>query len=225
MRRFLSPIFENWQWKIFSVVAAAMLWMALIDSPELTSTTNVPLEFKNFPASLDFGNAIPDEVQLQIRGPQNAVQSAHEARTAVVLDLGQIQQPGEVTFRVADSISGLPSNVHLVNAVPNQIRLMFERQVRKEVPVRLRINLRGLPGYRFLRSELRPDKVTISGPESRVLEVDDVVTDMLDFGTIEARAEAPVIEARLQAFVEDPRVRIETKPSVRVKVYLERIAD
>jgi YbbR domain-containing protein len=226
MSRFLSALRENWQWKLFSIVAAAMLWMTLVDSPELTTTVNVPLEFKNFPAGLDFGSSIPSEVQLQLRGPKNSVALSQTASTAVILDLGPIRKPGEYTFRVEDGLVGMPPNVQMVTAVPNQIRLILERHLRREVPVRLRTaEFKEYPEYRIVRSELQPESVFISGPESHVQAVDAVYTDLLEFGTINPQQDEPVIEAKLQAFVGDPRVKIESNPAVRARVLLERIRD
>jgi YbbR domain-containing protein len=226
MSRFLSVLRENWQWKVLSVLAASMLWLAVVDSPELTATVNVPLEFREFPATLDFANTVPSEVQLQLRGPKNSLALSQTASTAVVLDLQSVRKPGEYTFRVEDSLVGLPPSIQLVTAVPNQIRLILENHVQRQVPVRLRVaEMRDRPEIRILRSELDPQTVIISGPESRVQAVEEVYTDLLEFGTIDLRQDEPMVEARLRAFIEDPRVKIESKPSIRARVFLERIAD
>ena len=225
MSRFWSYLRENWQWKLLSILAAGMLWVALVDSAELTTTVRAPLEFKNFPAGLDFAGTIPSEVQLQLRGPGNVL-APQERASAVILDLGAVRQPGEYTFRVEDGLVGIPANVQLVSAVPNQVRLVLERHIRREVPVRLRTgDLKGHPEYRIVRTEIDPPQAFVSGPESRVEAVEAVYTDLLEFATIVVRDEEPVVEARLRAFVEDPRVKIESNPAVRVRVQLQRISD
>lgn len=226
MSRFVGLLRENWQWKLLSLVAAAMLWLALVDSPELTATVRVPLEFKKFPAGLAFSGSVPSEVELQLRGPKNAMTLAESGSGTVILDLGRIRKPGEYTFRVEDGLAGIPESVHLVTAVPNQIRLVLEPHVRREVPVRLRTGgLKNYPGYRIVKSELNPSSAYVSGPESHVEAVEAVYTDLLEFATIDVRQEEPTVEARLQAFVEDPWVKIESNPAVRVRVQLQRISD
>lgn len=217
---------ENWQWKLLSVLAACMLWLALVDSPELTATVDVPLEFARFPAGLDFAGAIPSAVQLQIRGPKSSVVQSQRNTPTVIVDLGVVTKPGEYTFRAEDGVTGLLPNVQVVAAVPNQIRLVLERHVEKQVPVRLRTGgLKNYPAYRILRTEVEPAQVVVSGPESRVDAVEAVYTDLLEFATIDEREAEPVIEARLQAFVEEPRVRIESSPGVKVRVWLQRLSD
>jgi YbbR domain-containing protein len=225
MRQLLSDLRENWQWKLLSVVAAVMLWLALVDSSELTTTIQAPLEFKNFPVGLDFAGSIPSEVQLQLRGPQNVLAGQQRALSAVILDLGAVRQPGEYTFRVEDGLVGIPPNVQLVSAVPNQVRLVLEKHVRRQVPVRLRTSDLTNQPYRIVSSETDPASVYVSGPESRVEAVEAANTDLFDFGTIEEREAETTVEARLRVFVEDPRVKIESKPAVRVRIRLQRISD
>lgn len=226
MSRLIALLRENWQWKLLSILAAVMLWLALVDSPELTATVDVPLEFAVFPAGLDFAGAIPSEVQLQLRGPKSSVVQTQRSAPAVILDLAQVKKPGEYTFRVEDGVSGIPPNVQLVATVPNQIRLVLEQHIQRQVPVRLRTGgLKDYPEYRILRSEVTPSSVLISGPESRVEAVEAVYTDLLEFAKIDVRDAEPMVEARLQAFVEEPRVKIESNPAVNVKVWLQRISD
>jgi YbbR domain-containing protein len=226
MSRVIAALAENWQWKLLSLIAATMLWLALVDSPELTATVRVPLEFTKFPGGLAFSGSVPGEVELQLRGPKNAMTQAESGPAAVTLDLGRIRKPGEYTFRVEDGLAGIPPNVRLVTAIPNQIRLVLEPQIQREVPVRLRIGgLKNHLGYRIVKTEIQPPRLIVSGPESRVQAVEAVYTDLLEFATIDVRDEEPVVEARLQGFVEDPRVKIESNPAVRVRVHLQRISD
>lgn len=224
MRDFLKAITENLKWKVFSILAAVMLWLVVVDSPQLTATMMVPVEFKNFPAGLDFGSEMPGDVQLQIRGPENAVAASHAVRATVTVDLAKAKTAGEFTFPVADGLVGMPGNVQVVNAIPSQIRLTLEKHVRREVRVRLRVG-DSQSSFRVVRSEIEPATVVIAGPESHVLAVGTAVTDRLDFGTIEMEGDEPVIRRRLQTFVEDPRVKIETNPAVTVTAYLQKIRD
>lgn len=226
MRRIVSSITENLLWKLFSLVAAILLWFALIEAPELTTSISAPVEFKNFPAGLDIGSDIPDQVQLQVRGPRDALAGNSFARTAILLDLENPTKPGERTFDVPPSVVGLPSRVQLVRAIPFQLRISLERHIRREVAVRLRFATEGLPsGYRIVKSLVTPETVVISGPESNVRDVEFVQTDPVDFGTIEKGQEERIIESRVHTFIENPRVRIDSVSMVDAKVYIERIRD
>jgi YbbR domain-containing protein len=222
LRRAAALVTHNFVWKTLSVGAAIMLWVALVDSPELTTSIPVSIEFRNYPRGLDIGTQSVDRVQLLVRGPREALAASNFDRTAAVIDLSAIQQPAERTFDIGRNVVGLPARVTLVQAVPSQLRLSLERHVSREVPVRLP---RPPDGVRYGNAELKPDRVTISGPESQVKQVEYVLTDPLDSGTIEGSGEDKPIQAKLNTFVDNPRVRIGSGSSVSVRVVLERIRD
>ncbi len=226
LKRGVASVIDNALWKIVSVVGAILLWFALVDSPELVTSIFVPIEFANIPRSLTIGNQLPDQVQLQVRGPRDALANDSFRRTAVLLDLSAMK-PGERTFNVPDSVVGLPARLTLVEAVPFQLQVVLEPHLRREIPVRLRLKEDATTPIkvRVVRSEINPATILISGPESHVKSVPYAMTDQFDFGTMLNGDGRQVLEARLQTFVENPRVRIDSVSLVNVKVVVERIPD
>lgn len=222
-RRFLSLLTDNLLWKLFSLASAILLWFALVDAPELTTTISAPVEFKNFPSGLDLGADIPEQVQLQVSGPRDALAGRSFSRTAVLLDLSDVTKPGERTYDVPEAVVGLPHRVRLVRAVPFQLRILMERHISRQVPVHLRLPERIPNGYRIIKSVITPSSVVISGPENNVNSVEFVQTDPFDFGTIERGMGNRIVESKLHTFVENTRVRIDSVPHVDVKVHMEEI--
>ena len=53
---------DHFLWKLLSLVMATMLWIAVVDEPELTTNVTVPVEFRNLAAGLDLGSDVPDRV-------------------------------------------------------------------------------------------------------------------------------------------------------------------
>jgi YbbR domain-containing protein len=223
LRRLYSGLTGNLYIKLISLAVAVLLWFALVDAPLLTTYVAAPVEFQNFPAGLDVGIQLPDRVQLQVRGPRDALAGDSFARTAVVLDLGSLRDAGERTFDVPASIVGLPARVEMMRAIPYQLRVVLERHVRRSVPVRLRFSGPVPPGYRISKHAIEPDTLIISGPESQVKSVDEAQCDPLDFGTMDRSVDEKLVEARLHTFVDNPRVRIDSASIVSVKVFLEKI--
>lgn len=211
--------------KLTSLAVAVLLWFALVDAPLLTTYVAAPVEFKNFPAGLDVGTELPDRVQLQVRGPRDALAGDSFARTAVVLDLETLRTAGERTFDVSSSIVGLPPRVEMTRAIPYQLRIVLEKHTRRSVPVRLRFSGPVPQGYRITKHTIEPDILIISGPESQVKAVDEAQCDPLDFGIVERSADEKLVEARLHTYVDNPRVRIDSASMVNVKVFLEKIKD
>lgn len=226
-QRALRAVTANFQWKAFSLLAAFLLWFALVEAPELTTSVAVPIEFKNYPSDLDVSGPTDDpidRVQLQVRGPRDSLSLAAFARTAVVVDLQEFKKAGERSFSLENSITGLPSRVSVVRIVPSNIRLTLESHVTRTVPVNVRYVGSPPLGVRIVRQVVDPHTVVISGPASQVSRVEFVETDPLDFASDRDAADN-VLEARLQTYVDNRRVRIDSRSAVDVKVYLEKIRD
>jgi hypothetical protein len=223
-RPLLDVISGNFVSKVFSLVAAILLWFALVEGPELTATIAVPVHFRNFPAGLDLaGDEIVDQVQLQVRGPRDALALSKFANTAVVFDVSGFSQPGSRTFTVPDAISGLPPQASVIRAMPYQMRLSFERHVTAKVPIQ--VSVTALPPIlRVARIEVNPPEATIAGPESQVRRITSVQTDSFDFGTIGKDFNGNTIEARLHTYIENRRVTVSVS-TADVKVHVEKLSD
>ena len=68
------------------------------------------------------------------------------------------------------------------------------------------------------RQEVTPPVLTVSGPEPRVEAIDGAETDLIDVSAM--RGETSVTT---NAFVEDPRVQLISRPVVVVKLAVEKI--
>ena len=213
---------DHFLWKLLSLVMAAMLWIAVVDEPELTANVTAPVEFRNLTAGLDLGSNVPDRVVLQLRGPRSRLAFATGPRSAVVLDLSGQSHPGERTFTVQELNLNLPGGIDLVRAVPSQIRVVLEHRLRKEVPVTLRFAGPPPHGYRVRWSQLVPERITIAGPERRVKQIESIETDALDFSQLGSALDQPT-EVKLNAFVSDPLVSLASPSQIRARIQLEKI--
>lgn len=220
--RWIRLLTDHFLWKLLSLVMAFMLWIAIIDEPELTANVTAPVEFRNIAPGLDLGSDVPGRVDLQIRGPRSRLALATAPRSAVVLDMVAQNRPGERTFTVQEVHLDLPRGIQLVRAVPSQIRVVLEHRLRKDVPVTLRFAGPPPAGYRVRWSEVVPERISIVGPERHVQQIESVETDALDFTHFRAAPEQPA-EVMLNAFVSDPLVSLASPSQIRARVQLEKI--
>ena len=209
--------FENFWWKAASLLMSMSLWITIINEPELVTSSAVPIFYKNLPQGLEIASDQSDKIFLEIRGPSSRLSPGALADTAVQLDLSDVTKPGTRTFTVSRTNLNLPAGVTFLRAVPSQLRLTFDHQVAKDVPVQIRLS--GVPaeGWRVARDLVTPDRLRIVGPASRVEEIEFAQTDPVDLTGYEG-----LLQVKVHSYISDPQVRFESSPMVTVRVELER---
>jgi YbbR domain-containing protein len=137
-----------------------------------------------------------------------------------LLDVSNIDAPGERTVTIGGGNLNLPRGVMFLRAVPSQLRLRFSRIAAKEVPVEVRFSGALPAGYRVASQSVDPPKLRVVGSEARVDTVNGVETDAIDLGRLTQSG-----EHRVNAFVKDPQLRFESSPLVTVRVNIEHVAE
>lgn len=210
-------LFRNAGWKLGSLGLAIILWFAVVGEPELATIHNVPVLYRNLPQGLLIGSNAIDTVRVELRGPTSRLTNVALAEVAVMLDLSSVEGPGERTFTLSDADIRLPDGVTFLRSIPSQMQLRFARVKSKDVPVTIRFGLPLGPGLRIARQEVTPETLQISGPENRVDAVASAQTDAIDLSGIHQDA-----EIRVNTFVADPQVWMESSPVVTVRLTIEK---
>lgn len=208
---------NNFGWKLGSLLLAITLWFAIVGEPELVTTRTVPILYKNLPRDLLIGPDALDTVHLELRGPASRLTSTGVMDLAALIDLAGVTGPGERTFTLSDRDFHLPQGVTFLHAVPSQLRLRFARLAGKEIPIQIRISAPPPPGFRLVRQQVTPARLRIAGPESRIALTDTAHTDPIDLS-----GATHTMDIRVNTFVDDPQVWLESSPIVTVKVTVEK---
>jgi YbbR domain-containing protein len=214
-----SLLLENFGWKLLSLAIAVVIWALVASEPELTTLASVRLEYKNLPDELEISSATVDVIRLELRGPSGELRGVGEtggSHPAVVLDMSAIQ-PGEHTFTIGAGNVKLPRGVQMVRAIPAEVHFDFERRQVRSVPVVVRFTGEGQNGYVIASQAVDPQELRIVGPTKRVSRVNAAVTDPVDVSAVVGTS-----EFRVNAFVDDPYVRFESSPQVRVTVTMKK---
>jgi YbbR domain-containing protein len=216
-RLFLS-IFRNAGWKLLALAVAVVLWAVVATEPELSTFTPVRLEYRNLPEELEISSDPANTISLELRGPSGSLRGleAAPAGAAVVLDMASVQT-GERTFPIAGENVKLPRGVHLVRAVPSEVRFVFERRRSRSVAVTPRFTGEGQNGYRVERWVADPHEVEVEGPASRVARLSGVATDPVDVSALVGSA-----EFRVNAYLNDPFVRFKSPAQITVTVAMKK---
>ena len=211
MRSFFT---RNVGWKLLSLAAAVLLWIAVASEPEVSTFVTVHVEYKNLPPGVEINSDIAESVILEVRGSSGELRGLPETRRlyAVILDMSDIG-PGQHTFTIGGGNVRLPRGIQLVRSVPAQIRMNYELSATRRVPVEVRFAA-GLPLHlQVVEAIPEPASLAITGPASRVARVVRIETD-----PIQLKPAAGVAQYTANAFVDDPRVHFQDPARVTVKV-------
>jgi YbbR domain-containing protein len=207
-------------WRMLALAASFALWLTFVASPELLRSVEVPIDYQNMPTDLDVSSELPRTVQLQIRAAGPRLNRLQPSDLYVVLNLGGVHQQGERTFTIQEAQVERPAGVQVVRAVPAQVRLRFERHVTAGVPVLVRFGASPPDGYRVVGTEVRPQRVLISGPESHVRALAAVDTDPIDLSGVIGQGQFQV-----PAFVRDSQLHFVSSPAVQVIVRVAKTSE
>ena len=215
----MKVVFENFWWKIAALLLAVALWFTLILEPDVVTTASVPIFFKNLPRGLEFASSAEDRIVLEIRGPASKLGPEALKETAVQLDLSGVTKSGGRSFTLDRSNIMLPFGVTFVRAVPSQLQLNFDRQLTKEVEVKVRYEDKVPPGFRIAAERVQPMSLRIVGPAGRVESLQFALTDPIHFEWTPGEK-----TTRVHVFARDPQVRFESEPMVTVRTLVERVS-
>ena len=125
---------------------------------------------------------------------------------AAVLDMSNAA-PGEHTFSIGAANVRLSRGMHIMRAIPSQVRLAFEQRLERSVPVVVRLRGQSRYNYRVASATAEPEQVAILGPRSHVARITSVVTDPVDVSLLTATG-----RFQMNIYAGDPFVRFRSMP-------------
>ena len=175
--------------KSFLVVISFILTMALFvyaseSSPsrqsaavsiQTTSNTigNVPV-YVDMDSQLYTVTGLPESVTLRIEGSSSSL-LAVAGNASYRVKTPNLNELGTGKHMITLQVTGLPSGGK-GTVSPETVELVIEKKATVELPVSVNVNRANLPGaYKSGQALVSPARVTISGPESLINQVENVL--------------------------------------------------
>jgi len=209
---------HNFWWKVLALAIATLIWALVASEPELSTFVTARLEYKDLPGELELSSEPVTQIVLELRGPPGELRGMGDGgqHPGAILDMSNAA-PGERTFPIGAANVRLSRGVHLVRAIPSQVRIAFERRLERSVPVVVRMHGDVRGHYRIASATAEPAQLAIFGPQSRVAHVNSVLTDPVDVSSLTATGRFQV-----NAFSGDAFVRFRSTPAVTVTVTIAK---
>ncbi|HEY5177381.1 MAG TPA: CdaR family protein [Terriglobales bacterium] len=209
---FRKYVLKNLALKMASLAVAVLLWWVVGRDPTIAIPMTVPLEFHHAPDNLEMNSDDPLQAQITMRGPERVLRQINTSEVHAVIDM-QGTGPGERTFDLTPKQIHVPRNVEVMQVVPAQFHISFDRSATRSVEVRPRIIGSLLSGYGITDVKADPAQVMIIGPEKRVDAIENVLTDPVDATGVVGKATFTT-----HAYVNDPLVRVQKPGPIHVTV-------
>ncbi len=213
---FRKYVLKNLPFKLVSLAIAILLWWAVGRDSAIEIPMTVPLEFLHAPSNLEITSDYPFQAQVTLRGSEHLLQEIRPSQVHAIMDL-EGAGPGERTFDLNTGQVQVPHNVKVVQVVPAQFHINFDRRASRTVEVQPRVIGTLLGGYEMKEPVAVPAKVTIVGPERRVNTIVNAMTDPVDATGVVGNATFTT-----HAYVSDPLVRVQTTGPIYVTVTTEK---
>jgi YbbR domain-containing protein len=219
MRDFLRKyIFNNLWLKLVALALSFLLWWAIAHDPTVEAVITAPLEFHHAPDNLEMSVEGSTQVAVRVRGPERTVRRLSAADVQAIVDLTGARA-GERTFDLTAKEVHLPDAVEVVQIEPSQVRLTFDRRATRTVEVRPRVIGNLVTGYHIAKVTADPNTINIVGPEHRVSDAGDAITDPVDATGVVGAATFTT-----HAYVADPLVRVQKPAPIHVTVTTSKTA-
>jgi YbbR domain-containing protein len=212
-------LLDNLPLRIASLALAVLLWFVIAGEKTSEMGLSVPVELQNFPQSLELTGEPVNAVEVRLRATPGVIQRLGPGDISAQLDLAGMGE-GERIVHLAENNIRVPFGVKVVKISPTIITLNLERTLQKVVPIRPRLLGRPATGHEVSEVLSEPPQVKISGPKSRVQEVESAFTEPV---SVES-AEADVVDD-VNLGLEDPLLRIQGTPRVRVTARVRELRE
>ena len=169
--------FRNLALKFLSISLAVLLWFTVSGQPTIVERgLRIPLEFQNIPDGLEIVGDTPDTVDVRVRGSSAILSRLEPGEVVAVLDL-QTARPGSRLFDLVSEQVRAPFGVDVAQVAPATIALDLEPSGSRAVPVVPIVEGEPAPGYVVGEVSSDPATVLVVGPESRLRQLTEAMTE------------------------------------------------
>lgn len=204
--------FRHFGLKIWSVVLAVALWLAVTGDESVERGLRVPLELQQFPMGLELQGDAPALVDVRVRGESGALGRVAPGDIVAVLDLKGVR-PGRRLFQLTPEQVRAPFGVEVVQVSPSSIALGFENSATRQLPVIPAVEGVPAPGFVVGKPLSNPSTVEVVGPENAVTHATEALTE-----PISVTGAKQDISQTVNIGFEDPALRLKTPRQAVVTV-------
>ncbi len=179
-----NRILNHFGLKVLSLVIAVAVWIVVANVDDYKTTkqiSGIEIEFIN-------GNAIAEKnkvyevpegttMDIVVKGRRSVVENLTNEDFKAVADLSKMSVTDAVTVEVS-AISSYIAKDLTITYTNNSVVIAVEDKVEKQLPITVRTTSEVAEGYAIRSKTATPNLITVTGAESIVDTIEEVVVDM-----------------------------------------------
>lgn len=171
----------------FAMLFSVALWFIVNMGRDYNMTMSLPIQVTNLPDDIALSSEVPDNAAVSVSGEGWSLFNLYINPPQVTLDI-EAQQVN-MFEQVRQQVSSM-SDVNVMQVDPMFLEIETEMRTSKTVSVRPNVNINTDNQFGILGSpELSPDSITITGPASRVEEIEEWETAESEIDDVNANIE------------------------------------
>jgi hypothetical protein len=170
---------KDWLLKVVSLVLAIVLWYFVGGEDRVNKNVLVPIEIINLPRDLVISNQFKKEIEVTVSGPRSMIVEMANRAVTRQIDLSAAT-PGTMVIENDNKHIPVPRGITVQRVQPSSIILSLDKLIQKKFPVEARTVGRVVSGYYVKSLKTDPDVITITGPQTTLLQVDELFTKVIN---------------------------------------------
>ncbi len=205
-----------WGLRLLAVAIAVLAWFFVtLQKREEVSERSIDAAVTYSPPR---GFIVLDPVQrvrVQLRGRTSRVRNLNPFVVDVLVDVSRSEH-GSAEVHLAPENVIVPDGIEVLSIDPNVLRVRLDREVQAMLPVQARLVGEPAAGAVVQDVDVRPSRVLVSGPESRLREIGSLSTTAVDLD-----GHALDFEETAAVLSPDPLIKVVQPAVVTVRVPMQ----
>ena len=182
---------RDWPLKLLALVCAVMLWFyaEAEKNPLMDMQFDIPVQYVNQAEDYVVDSAV-QTVRVTVKGKEVELSGLRSDDFTAIVDLSDAET-GAKEYKIEVESSAA---LERFTWQPLKAAVQIDRKASKEVPVRVRTTGNSADNLQVASTEVLPNTVVITGLESRLEEIMDVETEVIDISNLSTDT---VVDAKL----------------------------
>lgn len=184
-------ISKDWLVRFISIILAVILWYFVGGEDRVDKNVMVPIEIINLPRDLVISNQFKKEIEVTVSGPRSLIFEMSNKMVTRQVDLSTAT-PGSMVVENDNDHIPVPRGITVQRVQPSSIILSLDKLIQKQYPVSARTVGRVAEGYYIKSLKTEPDVITITGPQTTLLQFEELFTKAINLTGVNQSAQLQV---------------------------------